>query len=81
MFISNEPDILMIAEVIPKKHESPITHARLHIDGYEHVLNFDPGESNLCVPGKRGVAIYHREYLKDNDVVFEINGFTDHTVD
>ena len=78
-FISNgEPDILMIAEVIPKKQESPITHARLHIDGYEHVLNFDPDESNLGVSGKRGVAIYHKESLKANEVVFEINGFIDH---
>ena len=61
MFISNEePDILMFAGVIPKMQESPITHARLHIDGYEHVLNFDPDESNLGVSGKRGFAIYQR---------------------
>ena len=47
MFISNdEPDILMIAEVIPKKLENPITHARLDIDGYQHVLNLDPDECN-----------------------------------
>ena len=74
MFISNdEPDVLMIAEVIPKKQESPITHARLDINGYEHVLNFDPGERDLGVSGKRDVAIYQASVVE-----FEIDGFTDH---
>ena len=46
--------------------------------GYEHVLNFDPDESNLGVSGKRAVAIYHKESLNAGEVVFEIDGFTDH---
>ena len=79
MFISNdEPDVLMIVEMISKKQESTITHARLDIDGYEHVLNIDPDERNLGVSGKRDVAIYHKESLKASEVEFEIDGLTDH---
>ena len=79
MFIcDDEPDVLMIAKVIPKKQENPITHARLDIDGYKYVLNFNPDEINLGVSGKRGVAISHKESLKVSEVEFEIDGFTDH---
>ena len=44
MFIcDDEPDVLMIAKVIPKKQENPITYARLDIDGYKCVLKLRPG--------------------------------------
>ena len=57
---------------------SNMTHARLDIDGYKYVLNFNPDEINLGVSGKRGVAIYHMESLKVSEVEFEIDGFMDH---
>ena len=54
MHIANDqPDIILITEIIPKKQENPITHALLDIDGYKCLLNFNPIETNLDASGLR----------------------------
>ena len=78
-FISNdEPDIIMITEVIPKRQIHPITQALLDIEGYNSVFNFDPDDTNLGACGLRGVAIYHKQSLQVTEVDFDIEGFYDH---
>ena len=59
MFIaSNEPDIMMITEVIPKARQNSISYPHLSIKGYDTYVNFNPDEENLGASGIRGVAIY-----------------------
>ena len=59
MFIaSNEPDIMMITEVIPKAQQNSISYPQLSIKGYDTYVNFNPDEENLGSSGIRGVAIY-----------------------
>ena len=65
MFIvNNEPDVMMITEVIPKNQVNPITGALLHIDGYKLLTNFNPEDENLGSSGIRGIAIYSKQILK-----------------
>ena len=79
MFITNnEPDVMMITEVIPKNQINPISNYLLQIDGYKMLLNFDPNLENLGASGKRGVAIYSKESLHTIEVKFPIDGFSDH---
>jgi len=53
----NEPDIILISEVLPKVHNVPISLALLSIPNYHAYFNFDPN-SNI-VPGNIcEVAIY-----------------------
>ena len=51
----NEPDVIMITEVIPK-HLIP--SSLLHINDYTQYLNFDMESETLGTPGIRGTAIY-----------------------
>ena len=73
----NEPDIIMITEVIPKAQLNPIEASLLEIDGYATHTNFDPSEANLGASGIRGVAIYTKEDLCVNVVDFTTD-FKDH---
>ena len=43
----DEPDIIMITEVIPKSQKNPIAPALLEIDGYKATFNFEPKSDNL----------------------------------
>ena len=38
--VDDEPDIMLVTEVIPKCQMNPI--AQLNIDGYNYTSNFDP---------------------------------------
>ena len=59
MFIaSNELDIMMITEVIPKAQQNSISYPQLSIKGYDTYVNVNPDEENLGASGIRGVAIY-----------------------
>ena len=61
MFIANDqPDIMLITEIIPKNEVNPITQALLDIEGYKCYLNFNPDECNLGASGIRGVCIYSK---------------------
>ena len=75
---SDQPDIMLITEIIPKKQEKPITQALLDIDGYKCLLNFNPNEANLGASGIRGVAIYSKNILQVVEVDISIDGFHDH---
>ena len=79
MFIQkDEPDILLITEVIPKSQVNPITDALLKVDGYEYYLNLNCNDSNLGTAGIRGVAIYYKETMIVEDVKFSVNECRDH---
>ena len=73
----NEPDIIMITEVIPKAQLNPIEAPLLEIGGYATHINCDPSEANLGASGIRGVAIYTKEDLCVNVVDFTTD-FKDH---
>ena len=76
MIAHDEPDLILITEVLPKNQINPITSASLHIEGYTPCFNFNPEDGNLGAVGYRGVAIYSKYYLKAIEV--EIDGFPDH---
>ena len=79
MFISdNEPDVMMITEVIPKNQVNPIHLSLLSIDGYELHVNFDPDAEHLGTAGIRGVAIYTKVDLEIVHVSFDADDFRDH---
>ena len=43
MFIAgNEPDIILISEILPKSHCNTISSSRLLLNGYNMLFNFDP---------------------------------------
>ena len=69
-FISgDEPDIIIITEVIPKAQANPIDAPLLEIDGYKPHVNFDISKTNLGAFGIRGVAIYVRDDLTVNEII------------
>ena len=37
----NEPDVILVTELIPKSQTNPIAPALLHLDGYKPHFNFD----------------------------------------
>ena len=79
MFIANDqPDMMLITEVIPKSQVNPIAPALLDIEGYNCHMNFDPNSSNLGRSGIRGVAIYSRKTIQVNKVDISVKGQDDH---
>ena len=79
MVIANDnPDIMLITEIIPKNQVNPITQALLDIEGYKSFCNFNPNNSKLGASGIRGVAIYYKESMVVNEVDFSIDGCRDH---
>ena len=74
----DEPDVIMITEVIPKSQSNPIASALLSIDGYKPSFNFEPDTENLGQSGIRGVAIYTKVSLNAVDVDLKVDNFTDH---
>ena len=79
MFNANDqPDIMLITEIIPKNQVNPITQALLDIEGYKCYLNFNPDECNLGASGIRGVCIYSKIALNVIEVEFSIEGCRDH---
>ena len=74
----DEPDVIMITEVIPKSQSNPIAPALLSIDGYKPSFNFEPDTENLGQSGIRGVAIYTKVSLNAVDVDLKVDNFTDH---
>ena len=75
----DEPDIIMITEVIPKSQKNPIAPALLEIDGYKPTFNFEPKSDNLSLAGIRGVAIYSKMSLNASEVDdIKVDDFSDH---
>ena len=67
--VNDEPNIIMIAEVIPKAQVYSIEAVSLELPGYSFHPNFESSDSNLDVSGIRGVAIYVKEDL-NADIVW-----------
>ena len=78
MISGDEPDVILITEVIPKCQANPINPALLAIQGYIMHCNFNPEESYLGTSGKRGVVIYYKEELSVNEIHIGVDGFLDH---
>ena len=67
MIANNEPDAILITEVIPNKQGNPNTQPLLDIYEYNCLPNFDPDKRSLSASGIRGVAIYSKTSLKVGD--------------
>ena len=65
-----EPDIIMITEVIPKAQVLPISPALIAISGYSLYLSFDPQQPRLGTSGIRGNCIFVKESLSSSEVDF-----------
>ena len=70
LIAGDEPDIIMITEVIPKAQTLPLSSALIHIEGYIVYTNFDLTEANLGSSGRRGVCIYVKNTLISTEVSF-----------
>ena len=64
----NEPDIIMITEVIPKAQIMPLSPAVLEIPMYRLFTNFDFTQARLGESGHRGVCIYIKESISAAEV-------------
>ena len=78
MLIANEPDILILTEVIPKAQLQPITLSKLTLPGYFIHANFDPDQANLGSSQMRGICIYTSHHLKAVEVHFPTAAFEEH---
>ena len=59
MFIAaNEPDLILISEILPKAHNAFISKPQLALPGFSVFFNFDPDDQSSYSSGIRGVAIY-----------------------
>ena len=77
LIASDEPDIMLFTEVIPKAQKNPIFESQLEIKGYELFKNFNNTDTNLGSSGIRGVAIYVKDNLNCKEI--ELNSvFWDH---
>ena len=77
LIASNESDILMLTEVIPKRQVNPIEESQITLNGYVRHTNFEISDSNLGASGIRGTAIFVKEELKGRKVTI-MNEFDDH---
>ena len=69
LFISgNEPDIILLNEVIPKAQVMPFCPSLIAIPNYAVFSNFDPSIPNLGSAGKRGIIIFVSDKLHVSDV-------------
>ena len=71
MITGEEPDVIILTEVIPKAQLMPIAPALLAIHGYALFSNFDPAEKGLGASGRRGIVIYVSEKLQASVVTFD----------
>ena len=67
--VDDEPDIIMITEMIPKVQINLILKPLLDIPGYNMYANFDNEEARLGASGIRGVAIYINYELLVTEVI------------
>ena len=70
----DEPDIILITEILPKACCNTITTARLSITGYRSFFNFDPATVSF-ISKVRGVGIYVSEKLLCHQIHFDNSNF------
>ena len=75
MIMDDKPNIILITETIPKAQMSPITKARIVIEGYFMYTNFDPDLPNLGASGTRGVTIFVADHLDTKEISFSESDF------
>ena len=73
----NEPDIMLLTEIIPKAQRNEIHEAQLNVPGYEKFVNFKFSDQQLGASGKRGVAIYAKEELDTEEIKLNTD-YADH---
>ena len=64
----NEPDIIMVTEVIPKAQTMPLSPALLAIPTYRLYTNFNFTQTRLGESGCRGVCIYIKDSISTVEV-------------
>ena len=77
MISAENPDIILITEVIPKAQKNPIYEAQMNVSGYEKYVNFNFTDSDLGASGNRGVAIYVKDDLRADEVKLQTS-YDDH---
>jgi len=65
----NEPDIILITEILPKARWNTLSTARLSLNGYSSIFNFDPDSTHSS--SVRGMGIYVSEKLSFCEVQFD----------
>ena len=70
LLCNNEPDLILLTEVIPKAQRLPLAPALLQIPGYSMFHNFLPSTLNLGSSGTRGICLYAAEHLNVTEVFF-----------
>ena len=78
LIAGNEPDIILLNEVIPKAQALPLSVALLAIPGFEIYLNFDPNASGLGSGGGRGICIFVNCRLRAREISFLGSAFREH---
>ena len=77
LIASNEPDLMVFTEVIPKGQKHPIPESHMGIKGYDLFKNFEHTDINLGASGIRGVAIYTKDCLTCKEIKMA-SPFEDH---
>ena len=78
LIAGNEPDLILLSEVIPKAQVKPMSHAILSLPGYAMYLNFDPADCNLGRSGCRGLCIFVSSKWQATEVLFPNCSFKEH---
>ena len=68
LICNEEPDLILVTEVIPKAQRNPIAPAQLSIPGYNVFTSFNPSFPNLGPSGTRGICIYAADHLRVSEV-------------
>ena len=68
LIAGNEPDLILITEVLPKAHFTCMSSSRVDISGFFRYSNFDPDAEPVV--GIRGVCIYVSNKLVSSEVQF-----------
>ena len=75
LIAGDEPDFILINEVIPKAQAHPIAPALLTLPGYNMYSNFDPMTENLGKSGIRGICIYVKKTHRVAEFVFKDSSY------
>ena len=75
---SDEPDVILLTEVITKSQHHPISPSILSIPGFAMYPNFQPHQSGLGASGTRDICIYVRSDLQVMHEEFPVYTFKEH---
>ena len=73
----NEPDLILITEILPKSHCNSLSAARLSLPSYQSFFNFDPDSPQL-IQHQCGVGIYVSDKFSVSEVPFSESLFYEH---